>query len=140
MAYELALHLGQFDMCTVATLESVNLNRHLLALKLRRDTTYEDHGLDALQFVDSLGIVDGKFLADIQLHVGSPSLHCVVGQFHLIFLALLHVEFETHRLVAPCTVGCEGLAVYLKGERTSILHAYDRLARFLRHKRRLIES
>ena len=64
----------------------------------------------------------------------------MVCQFHLIFFTLLNIEFEAHRLVAPCAVGSESLAVDLERESTGVLHADDRLARLFGDECSLVES
>ena len=110
-------------MCAVAASEAVDSHWHLLAFELRRYAADKHYGLYALKAIDGLCIVDGVFLADIKLHVGSPCLHGVIGEFNGILLSLLHVEFKTHGLVAPCTVGGEHTVVYLKCKSARILHA-----------------
>ena len=57
-------------MGTVATLETVDIDRHLLAFEGRRDTTTEDHLIDALELADDVLIVDGMLLGDVDLQVG----------------------------------------------------------------------
>ena len=86
---EVALHLGQFDMGAVATLETVDVDRHLLTFEGCRDTTHEDHLVDALELGDDLLIVDGTLLGDIDLQVGIPRLHKLEPYLDIITLSLL---------------------------------------------------
>ena len=86
---EVALHLGQFDMRTVATLEAVDVDRHLLTFEGCRDTTHEDHLVDALELSDDLLVIDGALLGDVDLQVGVPRLHKLEPYLDIITLSLL---------------------------------------------------
>ena len=55
------------------------MHGHLLALEGWRDTTHEDHGLYVFELCDEGVVVDGLFLCDVNLHVGTPCLHELIA-------------------------------------------------------------
>ena len=88
---QVALYLWQFDVRTVATLETRVVDFHFLAFHAWRDATYEDDCFCLTYLSQQVLSVWYVFLADIKLH-GSHTVLLHIVYLDAIALALLDVQ------------------------------------------------
>ena len=88
--HHLALSLRQFDISSVATLETRLRNLHLLTLKTRRDSAYEYHHVSIVNLSQKLRLGWRIVLYNVKLH------HRHIGLLEIIHL-YLHRLSRLHR-------------------------------------------
>ena len=137
---ETTLYGRQFDVGAVTTLESWQVDRHLLAFKACRDTSSEDHGLDALQACNQCVVVHVVLASDVHTEVGIPVLHLCIADLDAVLLACLGINHGACIGSTPCAHPALRLAVHQHLEVRAALHIEQHLAGLLWAEHGLIEA
>ena len=129
---KITLYTWEFNVCAITALKTININRHFLTFKSRRNTTNKNDFINTFQLCYYSIIVNSTFCANINLHISTPSFYKLILYFYIIIFSCLYFYRCACRSCAPCVMFLHLLPIYKHLKIATSLNINYNLTTFLR--------